>query len=127
MSKYAVVFEKSKTGYSAYAPDLPDRIATGKTLELTWKRMQEAVGARFQAMREDGPPIPEPTSYGCRYQRRRLSDETDWTMLTARRFPHSLPHPNTPLFPPLRNLVAIPRPRHANLKVPLIIEWIAPL
>ncbi len=61
MSKYAVVFEKSKTGYGAYAPDLPGCIATGKTLELTRKRMQEAIDAHLQAMREDGDPIPEPS------------------------------------------------------------------
>ena len=63
MSKYAVVFEKSKTGYGAYAPDLPGCIATGKTLELTRKRMQEAIGAHLRALREDGDPIPEPTSH----------------------------------------------------------------
>ena len=31
MRKYLVVYEKTKTGYSAYVPDLPGVIATGKT------------------------------------------------------------------------------------------------
>ena len=31
MRKYLVVFEKTKTGYSAYVSDLPGCIATGKT------------------------------------------------------------------------------------------------
>jgi predicted RNase H-like HicB family nuclease len=61
MSKYAVVFEKSKTGYGAYVPDLPGCIATGRTLDLTRQRMQEAVELHLRAMREDGDPIPEPS------------------------------------------------------------------
>ncbi len=31
MRKYLVIYEKTKTGYSAYAPDLPGVIATGKS------------------------------------------------------------------------------------------------
>lgn len=53
MSKYAVVFEISATGYGAYAPDLPGCIATGKTLALTRQRMREAI--------EDGDPILKPS------------------------------------------------------------------
>jgi predicted RNase H-like HicB family nuclease len=30
MRKYLVVYEKTKTGYSAYVPDLPGVVATGK-------------------------------------------------------------------------------------------------
>ncbi len=59
--RYGVVFEKSATGYGAYAPDLPGCIATGKTLELTRRRMTEAIAAHLRAMREDGDPIPEPS------------------------------------------------------------------
>ena len=42
MKKYLVVFEKTKTGYSAYVPDLPGRIATGHTKRETEKNMYEA-------------------------------------------------------------------------------------
>ncbi len=38
MTKYAVVYEPTRTGYSAYAPDLPGCIATGSTLEETRTR-----------------------------------------------------------------------------------------
>ncbi|HMT11421.1 MAG TPA: type II toxin-antitoxin system HicB family antitoxin, partial [Ignavibacteria bacterium] len=31
MKKYLVVFEKTKTGYSAYVPDLPGCVSTGKS------------------------------------------------------------------------------------------------
>ncbi len=60
-TKYAVVFEKSATGYGAYAPDLPGCIATGKTLEITRRRMAEALAIHLRAMRDDGDPIPEPS------------------------------------------------------------------
>ena len=59
--RYAVMFEKSSTGYGAYAPDLPGCIATGTTLALTRQRMCEAIGAHLRGMREDGDPIPEPS------------------------------------------------------------------
>jgi predicted RNase H-like HicB family nuclease len=61
MNKYAVIYEPTGTGYSAYAPDLPGCIATGQTLEQTRVRMTEAIEAHLQAMREDGDPIPEPS------------------------------------------------------------------
>lgn len=40
--QYAVIFEKTGTGYGAHAPDLPGCIATGRTLAITRKRMREA-------------------------------------------------------------------------------------
>jgi len=56
---YAVIFERSKTGYGAYVPDLPGCIATGTTLSITRNRMRKAIIAHLQAMREDGENIPE--------------------------------------------------------------------
>lgn len=61
MNKYAVIYEPTATGYSAYAPDLPGCIATGQTLGQTRVRMTEAIEAHLRAMREDGDPIPEPS------------------------------------------------------------------
>ncbi len=43
MRKFLVVYEKTKTGYSAYAPDLPGVIATGKTKEIIEKNIFEAI------------------------------------------------------------------------------------
>jgi predicted RNase H-like HicB family nuclease/predicted RNA binding protein YcfA (HicA-like mRNA interferase family) len=60
-TRYAVVFERSATGYGAYVPDLPGCIATGRTLDLTRQRMRQAITAHLQAMREDGDSIPEPS------------------------------------------------------------------
>ncbi len=61
MTKYAVIYEPTSTGYSAYAPDLPGCIATGRTLTQTRNRMHEAIEGHLKSMREDGDPIPEPS------------------------------------------------------------------
>jgi len=63
MSKFLVLFEKSTTGYGAYAPDLPGCVATGRTLDETRGRMAKAMEMHLSAMREDGDPIPEPSHF----------------------------------------------------------------
>ncbi|OPY70364.1 MAG: hypothetical protein A4E57_00640 [Syntrophorhabdaceae bacterium PtaU1.Bin034] len=59
MHRYLVIYEKSKRNYSAYSPDVPGCIATGKTLEETRKNMQEALKFHIEGLIEDGLPIPE--------------------------------------------------------------------
>ena len=58
--KYAVVIEKTPQNYSAYVPDLPGCVATGKTREEVKQHIQEAITFHLEGMREDGDPIPEP-------------------------------------------------------------------
>jgi len=60
---YAVVFRKTRTGYSADVPDLPGCVATGRTLSLTKRRMREAIALHIQGMREDGQRVPRPTTF----------------------------------------------------------------
>lgn len=60
--RYAVVFEKSETGYGAYVPDLPGCVAAGETLEETNSLIKEAIALHLEGMREDGVPFPESTS-----------------------------------------------------------------
>ena len=61
--KYAIVIEKAPgSNYSAYVPDLPGCIATGDTLEEIKRLMQEGIEFHLEGMREDGLPIPEPTT-----------------------------------------------------------------
>ncbi len=64
--RYAVVFEKAENKYSAYVPDLPGCITTGKTIEETRRLIREAIEFHIDGLREDGEPIPEPTSQ-CEY------------------------------------------------------------
>jgi predicted RNase H-like HicB family nuclease len=59
---YLVIFEETNTGFSAYAPDLPGCIATGKTFDSTRKRMREAVAFHIEGLRLEGLPVPEPAS-----------------------------------------------------------------
>jgi predicted RNase H-like HicB family nuclease len=61
--KYLVLFERSSTGFGAYAPDLPGCIATRRTLEETRERMTKAIDMHLAAMREDGDEIPAPSLF----------------------------------------------------------------
>jgi predicted RNase H-like HicB family nuclease len=60
--RYAIVVEKAGENYSAYVPDLPGCIATGRTPEETEQMIREAVGLHLNGLREDGLPIPQPSS-----------------------------------------------------------------
>ena len=62
MREYAVVFGQTQTGWSAYVPDLPGLAAVGYTYEETEQLMREAMHIHLASMREDGDPIPEPTT-----------------------------------------------------------------
>jgi predicted RNase H-like HicB family nuclease len=60
--RYAVVIEKAEGNYSAYVPDLPGCVATGATIEEVESEIREAITFHLDGMREDGLPIPLPTS-----------------------------------------------------------------
>ena len=60
--RYAIVIEKAANNYSAYVPDLPGCIATGATREETETLIREAIEFHLAGMREDGLPIPQPSS-----------------------------------------------------------------
>jgi predicted RNase H-like HicB family nuclease len=59
MPNIKVHFEKSTTGFGAYAPVLPGCVATGRTLEETEARMAKAIEMHLAAMREDGDQLPQ--------------------------------------------------------------------
>lgn len=58
--KYAVLFEKTETGFSAHVPDLPGCVAAGTTMEETTELIRGAIRMHLAGMVEDGEPIPEP-------------------------------------------------------------------
>ncbi len=60
--KYAVVIEKGENGYGAYVPDLPGCIAAADTKEEIKKLIHEAIEFHIEGLKEDGEPIPKPTS-----------------------------------------------------------------
>lgn len=57
---YAVVIEWGPRNLSAYVPDLPGCITTGRTVEEILANMQEAIALHLEGMIADGDPIPEP-------------------------------------------------------------------
>lgn len=63
MVRFLIVIEKANGNYSAYSPDLPGCVATGKTREETERNMQEAVEMHVQGMLEDHLPIPESEAF----------------------------------------------------------------
>jgi predicted RNase H-like HicB family nuclease len=64
--KYAVIIEAGAGNDSAYVPDLPGCIVTGGTLEEVKRVMREAITFHIEGLREDGLPVPPPTSL-CEY------------------------------------------------------------
>lgn len=57
--KYVAVYEETPNNYSAYLPDLPGCISTGKTWEDIQRMIREAVTLHIEAMLEQGERLPE--------------------------------------------------------------------
>ena len=62
MYRFLIVIEKANKNYSAYSPDLPGCVATGKTRDEAARNMHEAVEMHVHGMLEDKLPIPEGTA-----------------------------------------------------------------
>jgi predicted RNase H-like HicB family nuclease len=60
--RYAIVIERVGSNYSGYVPDLPGCVATGDTVEQTESVLREAIEFHLTGLREDGLPIPQPSS-----------------------------------------------------------------
>ena len=60
--RYAVVIERAEGNFSAYVPDLPGCIATGATIAEVEAEIREAIEFHLEGIREDGLPIPPPSS-----------------------------------------------------------------
>jgi predicted RNase H-like HicB family nuclease len=60
--QYTVIIERAPNNFSAYVPDLPGCVATGDTRDEVEKNIREAIEFHLDGMREDGDPIPEPTT-----------------------------------------------------------------
>jgi len=63
MHKYLVIYEKAHDNYSAYSPDIPGCVATGKTRGEVEKNIKEAIGLHIEGLEKDGLPLPEPASF----------------------------------------------------------------
>ena len=61
--KYVVVYEQTPNNWSAYVPDLPGCIATGKTREETEEMIREAVALPVESLLTYHEPVPEPGAW----------------------------------------------------------------
>ncbi len=62
MDRFLIVVEKTSTGFSAYSPDIPGCIATGRSRAQIRRRMEEAIAMHLQGLEEDGLAAPRPSA-----------------------------------------------------------------
>jgi len=60
--KYLVIYEKSATGWGAYAPDLPGLGVAAKTLDEAKELIREAIDFHLEGIREHGDEAPIPAA-----------------------------------------------------------------
>lgn len=60
--RFAAVYEKTSTGWSAYAPDLPGLGVAGATIRETRELLREAIILHVEDLRATGHPPPKPRS-----------------------------------------------------------------
>jgi predicted RNase H-like HicB family nuclease len=60
--RFAVIIERGENNYSAYSPDLPGCVTTGKTPKETLAKMRDAMEFHLEGLRSEGQAIPIPKS-----------------------------------------------------------------
>ena len=60
--EYLVVIERGPSSFGAYVPDLPGCVAVGETRLEVETLIREAVELHIDGLREEGQPVPEPSS-----------------------------------------------------------------
>lgn len=60
--EYLIITEKTATGYSGYAPDLPGCIASGASASEVRSLMREGIEFHLEGLRLGGFPVPPPSS-----------------------------------------------------------------
>jgi predicted RNase H-like HicB family nuclease len=63
MHRFLIVIEKADRNYSAYSPDLPGCVATGKTRDQVARNMHEAIDLHVRGLLEDKLPVPQSRSF----------------------------------------------------------------
>jgi predicted RNase H-like HicB family nuclease len=60
--KYLIVIEKTRTGFSAYSPDLDGCVAAARTRSSVLRAMQKAVAFHLDGLRDQGRRRPAPST-----------------------------------------------------------------
>jgi predicted RNase H-like HicB family nuclease len=59
---YTALIERGPTSWGATVPDLPVILVVAKTREELEVRLKEAIEFHIEGLKEDGLPVPEPTT-----------------------------------------------------------------
>jgi predicted RNase H-like HicB family nuclease len=62
--RYMVVIERGERSWGAHVPDLPGCVAVGGTRDEVRRLIREAIEFHIDGLREEGLPVPAPTSEG---------------------------------------------------------------
>lgn len=60
MKRYLVVIERTESGFSAHAPDLPGCVSSGLTRQEAETNIREALDFHIEGLRREGRPVPQP-------------------------------------------------------------------
>jgi predicted RNase H-like HicB family nuclease len=60
---FLIVIEKAEGNYSAYSPDLPGCVATGRTRDQVARNMHAAIELHVRGLLEDKLPVPQSHSF----------------------------------------------------------------
>lgn len=61
MKEYTVLYERGRRNWSAYVPDLPGCVATGKTRADVEHVIREAIEFHIEGLARRGEPVPAPS------------------------------------------------------------------
>jgi predicted RNase H-like HicB family nuclease len=61
--RYTVIYENGPASWGAYVPDLPGLVSVADSREEVERLIQEAIQLHLEGMREEGIPIPTPSSF----------------------------------------------------------------
>jgi predicted RNase H-like HicB family nuclease len=59
MHRFLIIIEKADGNYSAYSPDLPGCVATGRTKDQAGQNIHDAIELHILGLKEDHLPIPK--------------------------------------------------------------------
>lgn len=62
MTEYAVIYERTPTGWGAYCPDLPGLGVVAASHEEAESLIRDGVHIHIESLREHGEPVPQPVS-----------------------------------------------------------------
>ena len=62
IARYMVVVERGETSWGAHVPDLPGCVAVGETREDVLHLIREAIELHIEGLKQDGLPVPGPSS-----------------------------------------------------------------